>query len=413
MVFRKQAKIILPLLVLAVSGLIFYSLVSSKTERKQPTLTEKIWQIDVISAQLQALSPTITLYGRIESPEAVRAAAPGGGIVAKVLVRNGDRVKQGQQLLIMDRRDFEAALFQAEADLRDNDNQVAELKIRHQSNLAALETERVLLGLAQAEVERLVQLKQRNLGADTALNAARSELGRQQLAMTSRQLDVDSYGARLQILLARRDRGKAQLDQARLAMARSDLRAPFDGIISEVAVSAGDRVSLGQLLIALFPVNELEIRAHLPINYVQAVQRAIANGQRLDAGVSTRADLGRFSVIRVAGEAEATGIDLFFAVTASNGELRPGELLPLSLRLPAESGVFAVPYQAIYGNSRIYLVVDDRLQAVDVKTVGQARDDHDRVLVLIRSADIEPGDQIAVTHLPNAVSGLKVRTHGE
>ena len=413
MIVRTQLRIILPLLVLAVSGLIYYSLVSSKTERQKPALAEKVWQIDVISAQRQELSPTITLYGRIESPEAVRAAAPGGGIVEQVLVRNGDRVKQGQQLLTMDRRDFEAALFQAEADLRDIDNQIVELKIRHQSNLAALETERVLLELAQAEVERLVQLKQRNLGADTALNAARSELGRQQLALTSRQLDVDSYSARLKILLARRDRGEAQLDQARLAMTRSDLRAPFDAIISEVAVSAGDRVSLGQLLVALFPVNKLEIRAHLPINYVQSVQQAIANGQRLDAGVSRRADLGRFELIRVAGEAEATGIDVFFAVTTSDGELRPGELLPLNLRLPVESGVFAVPYQAIYGNSRIYLVVDDRLQAVDVKTVGQARDEDDRVLVLIRSADIRPGDQIAVTHLPNAVSGLKVKTHGD
>ncbi|MDH3450206.1 MAG: hypothetical protein OEO18_18850, partial [Gammaproteobacteria bacterium] len=81
MIVRTQLRIILPLLVLAVSGLIYYSLVSSKTERQKPALAEKVWQIDVISAQRQELSPTITLYGRIESPEAVRAAAPGGGIV--------------------------------------------------------------------------------------------------------------------------------------------------------------------------------------------------------------------------------------------------------------------------------------------------------------------------------------------
>jgi hypothetical protein len=82
----------------------------------------------------------------------------------------------------------------------------------------------------------------------------------------------------------------------------------------------------------------------------------------------------------------------------------------LSLRLPAESNVYAVPYQAIYGNSRIYLVAEQRLKAIEVITVGQARGDDGQVLVLIRSDAISPGDQISVTHLPNAVSGLKVKT---
>jgi multidrug efflux pump subunit AcrA (membrane-fusion protein) len=410
---RTQAKFILPILVLLIAAAVYFSLVNSKTERDKPALSEKIWQIEVITAQRQELSPSITLYGRIESPEQLKAAAPGGGIVDKVFVRNGARVEQGQQLVTMDRRDFAASLLQAEADLRDIDNQIAELKIQHQSNLASLGTERELLELADTEVQRLVKLKKQNLSADTQINSARSELGRRQLAVTSRELDVDSHPAKLQILLARRDRARAELDQARLAMTRSEVRAPFDAIISEVEVAAGDRVSLGQMLISLFPVNNLEIRAHLPINYIKSVQLALANGQELHASVADREDLGRFPVLRLAGEAEATGIDVYFAIGAVPGQFRPGELLPLSLKLPLESGVFAVPYQAIYGNSRIYRVDDDRLQAVDVRSIGQAKTADDQILVLIRSDDIESGDLIAITHLPNAVSGLKVKVDVE
>lgn len=410
MTTRAQARSILPFLVLLLAAAVYFSLVSSKTERQKPTLSEKIWQIEVITANLQELSPALTLYGRIESPEQLKAAAPGGGIVSNVYVRNGARVGKDQRLVTMDRRDFEAALLQAEADLRDIDNQIAELKVRHEANLLSLGTERNLLALSDAEVERLVKLKQQNLSADTALNSARSELGRQQLAVTSRELDVDSYPARLQILMARQDRAKAQLAQAKLAMSRSEVRAPFDAIISEVAVSAGDRVSLGQLLISLFPVNALEIRAHLPINYIDSVQQAIARGAQLEAGVPGRSDIGRFPVLRLAGEAEATGIDVYFAIDSIDTQLRPGELLPLSLQLPAERGVYAVPYQAIYGNSRIYLVAENRLKAIEVNTIGQARNENNQVLVLIRSDAISPGDQISVTHLPNAVSGLKVKT---
>jgi multidrug efflux pump subunit AcrA (membrane-fusion protein) len=410
MTSRAQARLILPFLVLLLSAVIFFSLVNSKTERQKPVLSEKIWQIDVVTAKLQELSPALTLYGRIESPEQLKAAAPGGGIVKNVFVRNGARVSEGQRLVTLDRRDFDAALLQAEADLRDIENQIAELGIRHESNKSSLKTERNLLALAETEVERLVKLQQQNLSADTALNSARSELGRQQLAVTSRELDVDSYPARQQILIARQDRAKAQLAQARLAMNRSDLRAPFDAIVSEVAVAAGDRVSLGQLLISLFPVQALEIRAHLPINYIESVQQAIARGAQLEARVAGRDDLGSLPVLRLAGEAEATGIDVYFDIDATDDQLRPGELLPLSLRLPAESNVYAVPYQAIYGNSRIYLVAEQRLKAIEVITVGQARGDDGQVLVLIRSDAISPGDQISVTHLPNAVSGLKVKT---
>jgi multidrug efflux pump subunit AcrA (membrane-fusion protein) len=399
--------------VLLLAAAVYFSLVNSKTQRDKPALTEKVWQIEVITAQQQELSPSITLYGRIESPEQLKAAAPGGGIVEKVFVRNGDSVKQGQQLVTMDRRDFAAALLQAEADLRDIENQIAELKIRHLSNQASLSTERELLGLANAEVERLLKLKKQNLSADTAINGARSEMGRRQLTVTSRELDVDSYPAKLEILKARRDRARAELDQARLAMARSAVSAPFDAIISEVEVAAGDRVSLGQMLISMFPINNLEIRAHLPINYIKSVQLALADGQKLEASVTDREDLGRFTVIRLAGEAEATGIDVYFEIGVVPVQLRPGELLPLNLKLPLESGVFAVPYQAIYGNSRIYRVDEDRLQAVDVRSIGQARTAEDQILVLIRSDDIKSGDLIAVTHLPNAISGLKVKVDVE
>jgi multidrug efflux pump subunit AcrA (membrane-fusion protein) len=406
---RSQAKFLLPILVLLLGAAVYFSLVNGKTEREMPALSEKVWQIEVLTAQQQELSPSITLYGRIESPEQLKAAAPGGGIVEKVFVRNGDRVEQGQPLVTLDRRDFAASLLQAEADLRDIDHQVTELKVRHQSNLASLSTERELLGLANTEVERLLKLKEQNLSAETAINSARSEFGRQQLAVTSRQLNVDSYPAKLQILIARRDHAQAELDQARLAMTRSEVQAPFDAIISEVGVAAGDRVSLGQMLISMFPVKSLEIRAHLPVSYIRSVQAAIADGQKLDASVSDRKDLGRFPILRLAGEAEATGIDVYFAIGAVPAQLRPGELLPLSLMLPVEREVFAVPYQAIYGNSRIYRVDEDRLQAVDVRSIGQARVGDDRILVLIRSDDIESGDLIAITHLPNAVTGLKVK----
>jgi hypothetical protein len=50
--------------------------------------------------------------------------------------------------------------------------------------------------------------------------------------------------------------------------------------------------------------------------------------------------------------------------------------------------------------------------AVEVETIGQSRAADQSAQVLIRSQQISDGDLIAATHLPNAVSGLKVE-HNE
>lgn len=410
---RAQAKRILPFLVILVGIGVYYSLVNSNTERIKPALTEKIWLVEVIEARRQDLSPSITLYGRIEAPEQLDAAAPGGGFIDRVLVRNGMQVVKGERLITMDRRDFESALLQARADLHDIDNQIDVLQIRHLSNIAKLETERILLSLANDEVDRQIKLQQQKLSAATALNNAHSLLGKQQLAVISRELDVDSFPAQLQILKARRDGNRARLDEARLAIERADIRAPFDAIISEVAVSVGDRVSLGQTLVSLYSIDSLEIRAHLPASYSDAVQRSLALGEVLEARALNRAELGSFPLLRLAGEAQATGIDIYFQTNKSPAQMRPGELISLSLKLPRKTGVIAVPYQAIYGNSTLYLVSEGRLQAVEVASLGQIENEQGQVLLLIQSDRIENGNQIVTTHLPNAVSGLKVRIEGD
>ncbi len=413
MTIRSKARILLPLLALGLAAFIYHALLSSKTERQKPQLAEKVWQIEALTAAPQSLAPSVTLYGHIESPERLQAGAPGPGVVERVFVRNGTRVQRDEPLIRLDPRDFEAALRQSEADYRDVENQLDELQIRHRADRAALDTERELMAIAEAEVERLVKLQQQNLSTDTALNSARSELERRRLAVLSRELDVASYPARLKALEARRDRARARVDQDRLAFDRAEISAPFDAIVSRVTVAAGDRVAIGQVLLELFPFDSLEIRAHLPLKYMDTLRRALAAGQTLRARV-TRAGTDRsFALLRLAGEAEATGIDIYFDASESGESLRPGELLALDLELPREDDVYALPYQAIYGNSRIYRVIDDRLQALDVVSVGQTRDADGGTLVLIRSDRITPGDRIATTHLPNAVTGLKVRIDGE
>jgi HlyD family secretion protein len=413
MKFQQLLKLILPILIIAFAGGAFQHLKASKPKRVKPELKEKVWQVEIVQAAKQNLSPSLGLYGRVESPELLQAAAPGAGIVSEVLVQSGSVVSPGQLLVKMDSRDFNSTLAQAESNFQDIKNQISELKIRHRSNQNSLKTEREILRLTEDDVERLLKLKKQNLSAETILNVARSALGRQQLSVISREYEVESYPVQLGKLTARQNQNRAKLEEAQLMIERSSVLAPFEGVVSAVPVSVGNRVATGQILVALYPIDSLEIRAHIPTRYISRIQQAMAREIKQYASITLAGDTLQLALLRLAGQAEPSGVDAYFQVANAGRALRLGALLPLNLSLPTEHEVLAVPYQAIYGNSRLYLLKENRLHGVVVEPVGQFVDAEGSAFLLVKSPQINPGDKIVTTHLPNAVSGLKVRSAGD
>ena len=107
--------------------------------------------------------------------------------------------------------------------------------------------------------------------------------------------------------------------------------------------------------------------------------------------------------------AAVSGIDGLFRVIEGADRLRLGNLLKIDLQRPLQQGLVPIPFQAIYGNNRIYLLKDGRMQGLDVDAVGQYFPADAPPALLIRSPGIQAGDRIIRTHLPNAVTGLKVK----
>ncbi len=70
----------------------------------------------------------------------------------------------------------------------------------------------------------------------------------------------------------------------------------------------------------------------------------------------------------------------------------------------------AVPYAALYGVDRLYVMHEDRMRGVRVEVVGEQRGADGSVRALVRGAELKAGDAVIVTQLPNAVDGLKVTT---
>jgi RND family efflux transporter MFP subunit len=405
---RFNLKKFLPLLITAIGILIFIILQVTRPEPKQVDVKERIWQIQTITVQPQSLAPSLPLYGQVETPALVNAAAPSKSRVLSVAVREGDPISKGQLLLKLDPRDYQPKVKQAKARVSELRALINSEKLHHEANKKAYRYEQSILKLEQAAVKRAKMLKNKNLGSTAALELAQEELERQRLAYTDRKMTLDDHQARLQQLNARLAYAEAELEMSELELERSQIIAPFAGFVEKLLVAAGDQVKENQVLITFYPLDQLEVRAKIPATFRHELQRSIIRGQKLYATTILAGIPVTLELDRVAGAADARGIDALFTITEGNNLVRPGSTLSLSLKRPVQQHAIALPFSAIYDNNRIYKLAAGRLATITVKHLGDYIDQKNNVQALVSSPQIQAGDKIVITHLPNAVNGLRV-----
>ena len=400
---RKRSLLLSVVAILA--GIAIFSVL--KATRPDPPAVEsreRVWQVAVTHVQLERLSPQLTLYGKVESPDVFKAAAPGQGRVSAVHASEGSRVKAGDLLVVLDEKDFQPAVTQARADVAELEAQIESENLRYASDREALEEQKKLLELAQAELARAERLEQRNLGSESALDQARQNVAQQQLSLSTRQLNVADHGARLARLQASLERARARLAVAERDDERSRITAPFDGIVSSLPVTVGNQVKANDVVLEMYSLDRLEVRATVPVIY----QQELISATTMDEHYPARSGDIELELDRLSGKAGTAGIDALFSLKSGSEKLRIGQQITIHLSRPPQPDLAILPFQALYGNDRIYRINDDeRLETLLIEQAGSIFDDGIEKL-LVRSEELHDGDRIVSTHLPNAVQGLKV-----
>jgi len=400
-------KILLPILLLGCGIGVFAYLTMTRAEQPTTQVQERVWRVAVMEAQPETLAPTLMLYGRVESPNVLKAAAPAEAVVQQVLVKEGEQVRQGQLLLQLDQRDFLPRLDQSKAEVAQLEADIAGERQRHQRDKQALQQEQEIQRLAQAAVTRAEQLKKQNMGSESALDEARQNAARQALVVISREFDLTNHETRLDQLQARLLQARARLRETELELERSRVSAPFDGVVSEVAVAPGDRVRKADVMLQMYAPQTLEVRARIPAPYRDELQRSLSQGRQMTGRTLIGDAEILLSLERLSGEADPRGIDGLFRIDRGLRWLRLGETLQFQLRRPPRENALALPYQALYGGNRVYLLEEGRMRGIQVKALGSLMDEQRGELLVVSSLDLPPGAQVVTTHLPNAVTGLR------
>ena len=408
------ARIVLPVIILAAGAGGMTALVKSKPEREPLEAEEQAWTVAAAPVEPGTVTPQLVLFARVDSPRIAQLSSAVTADVAAVDVLEGQWAGRNDRLLALDDREIRLVLAQRDAEMAECEADLEHERLRHRNDLAALEHEKALLELARREVARAKDLADRGVGSQASLDQVRRDEERQLLAVEQRRLEIRGHESRRKQVEAKLARATAQQARAMLDLERTRVYPPFEGRITEVFVSPGDRVRPGDRLLAMFDTGTLELRAQIPIRRLPVVRAALERGETLDAraevdGREIRAVLHRLTAQVDPGSGGADGL---FRVTEGNAWLQIGRTVEIILDLPPIHDAIAVPREALYGTDRVFVLDGDRMKSVEVERAGEIHDGDGGGRLILRSPRLGASDRLIVTHLPNAVDGLRVKETG-
>ncbi len=396
------------ILAVAIAGYIWLNN-SAHTTPPQARQTPAV-KVKTLSVSKQSLSPEVTLYGRLESPVASTLTAAIDADVETLHVLEGDTVDSDSLLLSLDDTEAEILRRQREADVAEINAQIATEQAQLKNNRALLATQQRLLDLTRKAVERAQTLQDRKLGSQALIDEAAVSQQQQQLSLQQLQFAIADQPLRIAALQASLQRTEALLDQAKVNVSRTQIRAPFAGRIADVQVAVGERVRTGDPLLQLYDPQRLELRALIPSHYLNAVQQAFNSGQKVVGTALVNGRDYQFTLRQLAGavQVDSGGREGLFQVQDNAELMALGSFVSLQLKLPPQDDLIGLPFSALYGLNTVYRITDNRLEALNVEKIGERLLASGEQQILIRSPLLNNGDRLITTQLPNAISGLLV-----
>ncbi len=403
---------ILPLFIVVLSIIGFYWLKMNRAETPLIPPETQRWNVQAQQVEWITAQAETQIFGQITSHGLASLTSAVTAELQQLNVNEGQRVSENTLLASLDKTDLLLQLRQRQADFESAQARISAEHIRFEADQQALALDEELLQIQQRKLRRLEDLSQRNLSSQEQMDTARIALQQQALAVNSRRMALADHPNRLRQTEAERDRSEALLDQAQRDLDRTDIYAPFDGRVAERLASVGERLRPGEPILSLYDLSNLEVKALLPSSSLTRFRQQLQS-QEQTILARTQVDGQAFTLHldRLAADSHnsRTGIEAYFRFQDAPWLPEPGRQVTLTLQLPPESQVVALPPQALYGNDRIYRLVNEQLEALDVERLGSRPGTEQDSEILVRSEALQPGDWILTTQLPNAISGLPVR----
>jgi HlyD family secretion protein len=231
------------------------------------------------TVQQGSIAKSVVATGKIEALSQVDIKSKASGIIKYLYVNAGDRIREGQLLVELDKEILEAQLRQAKAFLDAAESKLQEMQSQdrtYQANLqkTQLEAESKDYDFAVAEYKRVQGLYHQGLISKADFDAAEqkmkaAEVNRNSLlaAVKVKEAELEQNSRTIETVRAESVQAQAQFEQAQQNLAYASIRSPISGVVLSRELEVGDAVSsilqLGSnatLIMTLGDVQELYVK---------------------------------------------------------------------------------------------------------------------------------------------------------
>lgn len=329
--------------------------------------------VPVTVATVSKKSVPIVLHaiGNVEAFRTVSIKAQVSAEVMAIHFQEGQDVKKGDLLFTLDKRPFEAALQQAQANL---------VKDKAQAEIARVQAQRYAK-LFQAGVvpkEQFDQLEATADASDAAVNA-----------------------------------DQAAVEYAKLQLQYCSIYSPIDGRTGAIMLHIGNLTKAADvpILVVINQVNPIYVDFSIPEQYLAQVKQYMAGGklmvQALLPGDSKHPEVGTLSFIDNSVDTTTGTIKLKGTFENPKRRLWPGQFVDAVLRLSEQENAIVVPSQAVQtGQEGQYVFVVKQGNTAESRKVVVARSLDGETVI---SKGLQPGETVITDGQLRLVDGMKVQ----
>lgn len=312
-------------------------------------------------AQLAPVVETVEVTGSIEPEARVMPGTKIMGRIESVEVDVGDRVREGEVLARLEKRDLEAAVEQASA---------------------AISMAEAQLANARAHYERIVDLHSRG-------------------SVTEKNLEDATSGYR--VAEAGLEQAKASLAAAEVNLSYAVVRSPIQGYVTAKKVEAGDLANPGMPFFVIEKLSTVKVKASVPESDIVNID------QGDEASVSVAVADRRFESVvdRIvpSGDPMSRTYEVQLLTDNPEGKLKSGMFARVSFG-KAQAELLMVPRSAIKQRGQLeglFVVDEDGVARIRWVRLGPEHDGRVEVL-----SGLEPGERFVVDPPPALVDGTPI-----
>jgi len=293
------------------------------------TLSEER-RVEVTDVMPRPISYKISAVGSLKTLEDVTISPKKAGIIQKIFVKEGDRVKKGQALVQLD--DVDARL------------QVEMAGARMKEAEVALETDRVTL----TRYQRLLEIKVIPQQTYDDLNL-KVKLGETRLALA-----------------------KAELNLAKQNLLDHQIVSPIEGVINLKIAAQGDHVNVAPKdeILKIVQMDPLEIEFYVPENLAGVIHI----GSKIQFSVKAFSEEKYFAILRFispTADPATRNVKMKALVQNPNYRLKPGFFAEVSIQTGSNPSALIIPESALFsqeGKFFTYTVQDGIAKRKEVET---------------------------------------------